>query len=254
MKPSFIRLVALLLLLPYFGYSQIDISGKVTDATTGEPLIGVNVLVKGSSAGTITDYDGAYELNVPSKESILTFTYIGYEPTEVVVGSQKTIDITMSTQAETIEEVVVIGYGTQKKQNVTGAVSLVSAEDLKEANATSTALALQGRTPGVNISSTSGSPGSSPSIRVRGVGSINNSAQPIVVIDNIISSIGALNNLNPQDIESVSVLKDAASAAIYGARASNGVILVKTKMGEAGKLHYAPRIPFRKNRGIRLHS
>ncbi len=238
MKPNFIRLVAFLILgLPAIGYSQIQISGTVTDSTTGEPLIGVNVLVKGSSAGTITDFNGDYELEVPSKESVISFSYIGYEPKETQVGARQVIDITLATQVETIEEVVVIGYGTQKKQNVTGAVSTVSSEDLEEANATSTALALQGRTPGVNISSTSGSPGSSPSIRVRGVGSINNSAQPIVVIDNIISSIGALNNLNPQDIESVSVLKDAASAAIYGARSSNGVILVKTKSGEAGRLN-----------------
>jgi TonB-linked SusC/RagA family outer membrane protein len=237
MKPYFIRLVALLLFLPLLGYSQIKVSGKVTDAITGESLIGVNVLVKGSSAGTITDFEGLYEVEVPSQQSILSYSYIGYKPKEISVGARQNIDVALATQVETIEQVVVIGYGTQKKQNITGAVSVISGEDLEEANATSTALALQGRTPGVSISSTSGSPGSSPSIRVRGVGSINNQAQPIVVIDGIISSTGALNNLNPQDIESVSVLKDAASAAIYGARSSNGVILVKTKMGKEGRLN-----------------
>ncbi|MCO6480104.1 MAG: TonB-dependent receptor [Phaeodactylibacter sp.] len=236
MKIRSIHTLVWLFLMPALAFSQIEVKGTVTDASTGEPLIGVNVLVENTSTGTVTDFDGSYSLTAPDRESVLSFSYIGYQPKEVTVGAQTTIDVTLLLQVETIEQVVVIGYGTQKKENLTGAISVVSAEDLKEANATSVAQALQGRTPGVNITSTTGRPGAAPSIRIRGVGSINNSAQPIVVIDNIISSIGALNNLNPQDIESVSVLKDAASAAIYGARSSNGVILVKTKSGQAGEL------------------
>lgn len=233
-----------LLLFPASIFSQITVTGTVIDAETKETLIGVNILIKGNDLGTITDFDGTYSIDVPNKEAVLSFSYIGYLVQDVPVGSQTTIDLELVTNAKQLDEVVVVGYGTQKKSTVSGAITVVSAEDMKEANATSVAKALQGRTPGVNITATSGAPGAAPSIRIRGVGSINSDAQPIVVIDGIIQGIGALNDLSPKDIESISVLKDAASAAIYGARSSNGVILVKTKTGKKGTLNieYAGQI------------
>ncbi len=232
-----IRIIGfLVVLLPVTMLGQITITGTVIDAETSETLIGVNVSAIGTQTGTITDIDGTYSIEVDNAESVLSFSYVGYESTEVIVGSQKVINQSLGLNTNQLKEVVIVGYGTQKKSDVTGAISVISSEDLKEANATSVAKALQGRTSGVSISSTSGAPGSAPSIRIRGVGSINSSAQPIVVIDGIIAGIGALNDLNPKDIESISVLKDAASAAIYGARSSNGVILVKTKTGGKGKM------------------
>lgn len=226
----------LLLLLPASLISQITVTGTVIDSQTKETLIGVNILIKGNDIGTITDFDGKYTLYVPHSDSTLTFSYVGYIVQDIKIGNRTEINLELVVDAQQLDEVVVVGYGTQKKSTISGAISVVSAEDMKEANTTSVAKALQGRTPGVNITSTSGAPGAAPSIRIRGVGSINSDAQPIVVIDGIVQDIGALNDLNPKDIESISVLKDAASAAIYGARSSNGVILVKTKSGKKGTL------------------
>ncbi|GAB4414746.1 MAG: TonB-dependent receptor [Bacteroidia bacterium] len=214
---------------------QIVVSGTLTDAQSDEPLAGGTVRVKNTTTGALTDVSGGYTIRVADTGAVLIFSYVGYATQEVAVGRRTRIDMALEAIGTTLDEVVFVGYTTQKKENLTGAITTISAADLAEANATSLSRALQGRTAGVNITSTSGAPGGGLSIRVRGVGSITNSAQPLVVIDGVIAGTGALANINPQDIESVSVLKDAASSAIYGARGSNGVILVKTKQGASDR-------------------
>lgn len=226
--PNLIRSCLILsgLLFSSFLAGQVTVTGTVTDAA-GEALIGVNVLVKGSSTGTITDLDGQYSLEVPGSDAVLVFSYTGYQNYEVAVGSQSVIDVTLE-EGVSLDEVVVVGYSTQKKANLTGAVTAVGTKELKDRPLTSAATALQGAAPGVFINQNSGQPGrDNVLIRIRGVGTLNN-ANPLVLVDGIEAPIS---NLNPDDIESITVLKDAASAAIYGSRAANGVVLVTTKRG-----------------------
>ena len=211
---------------------QKTIKGTVVDVT-GEPLIGVNVAVKGTTIGIITDIDGNYTLEVPSKSTIV-FSYIGYQAQEVPVGNQSTINVTLKEDAQKLEEVVVVGYGTQKKVTVTGSVASVSGEELKASPTTNLSNGMVGRMPGVIGFQKSDAPGGGgTTIRVRGTNSLG-SNDPLVVIDGIPDRDGGFNRLNPTEIESISVLKDA-SAAIYGARAANGVILITTKRGKEGK-------------------
>lgn len=211
---------------------QKTIKGTVVDVT-GEPLIGVNVAVKGTTIGIITDIDGNYTLEVPSKSTIV-FSYIGYQAQEVPVGNQSTINVTLKEDAQKLEEVVVVGYGTQKKVTVTGSVASVSGEELKASPTTNLSNGIVGRMPGVIGFQKSDEPGGGgTTIRVRGTNSLG-SNDPLVVIDGIPDRDGGFNRLNPTEIESISVLKDA-SAAIYGARAANGVILITTKRGKEGK-------------------
>lgn len=211
---------------------QKTIKGTVVDVT-GEPLIGVNVAVKGTTIGIISDIDGNYTLEVPSKSTIV-FSYIGYQAQEVPVGNQSTINVTLKEDAQKLEEVVVVGYGTQKKVTVTGSVASVSGEELKASPTTNLSNGMVGRMPGVIGFQKSDEPGGGgTTIRVRGTNSLG-SNDPLVVIDGIPDRDGGFNRLNPTEIESISVLKDA-SAAIYGARAANGVILITTKRGKEGK-------------------
>lgn len=211
---------------------QKTIKGTVVDVT-GEPLIGVNVAVKGTTIGIITDIDGNYTLEVPSKSTIV-FSYIGYQAQEVPVGNQSTINVTLKEDTQKLEEVVVVGYGTQKKVTVTGSVASVSGEELKASPTTNLSNGMVGRMPGVIGFQKSDEPGGGgTTIRVRGTNSLG-SNDPLVVIDGIPDRDGGFNRLNPTEIESISVLKDA-SAAIYGARAANGVILITTKRGKEGK-------------------
>lgn len=199
---------------------------------TGEPVIGANVVIKGTTTGVVTDFDGNFTIDVTTG-TILTITYIGYNPMDITVNGQKTLTVTMSENAEALDELVVVGYGTQAKVNLTGAVSTISKEDLVNRPVTNVSSALQGLTPGVTITSGTGQPGNDAStIRVRGVGTLNN-ANPYILVDGI--ETGTFNSIDPNDIESISVLKDAASAAIYGSKAANGVILVTTKRGKEGK-------------------
>ena len=206
------------------------VTGKVTDAMG--PVIGANVLVKGTSNGVITDIDGNFSLEV-EPEATLVFSYIGYTAKEVVVGNQSVINVQLSEDTELLDEVVVVGYGVQKKKLVTGATVQVKGDDIARLNTTSALGALQSQTPGVNIVASNGQPGEGFKVNIRGLGTVGNSA-PLYVIDGVAG--GDINTLNPADIESVDVLKDAASAAIYGARAANGVILVTTKQGKVGKM------------------
>lgn len=205
------------------------VSGKVLDALQ-EPLIGVSIVIDGTAQGSITDVDGAFELQIPAGGATLNFSYVGYLTEKVKVKpGQKNIVVYMQEDAIMLDEAVVIGYGTQKKVNLTGAVATVGSEKLENRATQSLANMLQGSVAGLNVTTSSGVPGSSPSINVRGTTSIN-SAGPLVLID---GAVGELDRVNPNDVESISVIKDASAAAVYGARAAFGVILITTKSGSA---------------------
>ena len=210
------------------------VTGIVKDAN-GEPVIGANVMVKGQSIGTITDIDGRFVLDAP-KNAVLQITYIGYVSQEVKVSGNKELNIILKEDTETLDEVVVVGYGTMKKRDITGSVSSVNTSVLTAGSTPSAADALQGRIAGVNIQKNAGRPGGSYSIQIRGVSSIKNkNSGPLYVIDGIPTSEG-MNDLNPSDIETIDVLKDASATAIYGSRGANGVVIVTTKRGEKGKV------------------
>ena len=225
-------LLMLLCLIPVWALAQeVTISGNVKDSN-GEPIIGASVLEKGTTNGIITDFDGNFNLTVNSN-SILSISFVGYKTQEINVNGQTSFNIVLSEDTEVLDEVVVVGYGVQKKKLVTGATVQVKGDDLQKLNTVSALGALQSQSPGVNITQSSGMPGEGYKVNIRGMGTIGSSA-PLYVIDGVAG--GDINMLNPADIESIDVLKDAASAAIYGARAANGVILVTTKQGKTGKV------------------
>jgi len=209
--------------------AQQTVTGVVTDSSN-EPIPGVSILEKGTMNGTITQVDGNYSIEV-SDDATLVFSFIGFESQEVPVEGRSVINVVLTENITDLDEVVVVGYGVQKKKLVTGATLQVKGEDIERMNNTSPLQALQGRTPGVNISSTSGQPGADMKVTIRGLGTIGN-AGPLYIIDGI---EGDISTIAPSDIESIDVLKDAASAAIYGSQAANGVVLVTTKTGKAGK-------------------
>jgi len=211
--------------------AKVIITGKVTD-NTGQPVPGATVTEKGTTNGITTGVDGGYKLSVAGPASVIVVQFIGYAKREIVVGDQTVINVVLTEDIKTINEVVVVGYGTQKRTTVTGAISSVKASDLQDQQVTRLDDALRGRVTGVSVVQSSGSPGSAPQIRVRGVTSRLNS-DPLYIIDGVTVDNGGLDNINPNDIESMDVLKDA-SAAIYGSRASNGVIIVTTKKGKKG--------------------
>lgn len=208
------------------------VSGVVTD-NTGEPILGANVVVKGTTEGTVTDMDGKYTLDVPNNAT-LSISFIGYTTKEVKVGNLSVINVVLEEEAIGLNEVVAIGYGYVKKKDLTGAVSTVSADDMVMGGTVSNAAqALQGKTAGVQVSQSSKAPGGTISVRVRGNNSISSTNEPLYVVDGFPSSEGL--NLNPNDIESMQILKDASATAIYGARGANGVVLITTKRGRAGE-------------------
>ncbi len=209
--------------------APITVQGTVTQASDGEPLIGVSVLVKGTSQGTSTDIDGNYVIKV-EKGATLTFSYVGCQTREVVVDGPR-MDVALLENSEVLDEVVVVGYGVQKKKLVTGATAQIKGDDIAKMNTTSPLQAMQGQLPGVQIASNSGQPGEGMKVTIRGLGT-NGNAAPLYLIDGI---GGDISTLNPADIESIDVLKDAASAAIYGAQAANGVVLITTRQGREGK-------------------
>ena len=212
--------------------SGITVTGTVVD-TDGLTMPGVNIIVKGTTTGVITDIDGNFKISVPGKESVLTFSFVGFISQDIVVGNQTNIKVILQVDALELDDVVVVGYGVQKKKLVTGATSQVKGEDIAKLNTVNALGALASQTPGVNITSLSGMPGEGFKVAVRGLGTVGNS-EPLYIIDGVTG--GDINSLNPSDIESIDILKDAASAAIYGARAANGVVLVTTKQGRTGKL------------------
>lgn len=213
---------------------QEQIQGTVTDASTGEPLPGVNIAVKGTTTGTSTDQDGAYELNVPSLQDTLVFSFIGYQAQEIPIQGRTTVDVSLKPLTIAGDEVVVIGYGTVQKRDLTGSVSSVSEEDFNTGAQANVDQLIQGRVPGVHMTQTSGEPGARASIRIRGTNSITAGNEPLYVIDGMPGA--PLNSLDPGDIESIEILKDASATAIYGSRGANGVILITTKQGQAGDI------------------
>ncbi len=209
----------------------IKVSGIITDSNN-QPLPGANILEKGTTNGAQSDFDGKFSLNVKDGNAILVISYLGFITREVVISNQSQLSIVLKDDSAKLDEVVVVGYGRQKKANLTGAVANIDGDDINQRPITQASQALQGLSPSIFINSNSGEPGNDESdITIRGVGTFNNSA-PLILIDGIEAP---LNNINPNDIESVSVLKDAASAAIYGTRAANGVVLITTKRGATGK-------------------
>lgn len=215
------------------------LSGVVTD-DKNEPLPGVSVVVKGTQKGTITATDGRYTLpDIESQDQILVFSYVGYLHQEIEIGNASTLNVTMQADNKALDEVVVVGYGEQKKSNVTGSIVSVGASDIEKVQSPSFENALQGKVPGVYVTTNGGQPGGGVSVRIRGVGAINNS-NPLYIVDGVQMGAGddensnPLSSINPGDIESIDILKDAASTAIYGTRAANGVVMITTKRGQAG--------------------
>lgn len=233
MQPIRFLVVLLMCCLSYttWAQTQSNVNGLVTDFS-GEPLIGVSILVKGTSNGTVTDLDGKFSLSA-EMGNMLQISYVGYISQEIKVESNKLLRIIMEEDTKKLEEVVVVGYGTQKKVNLTGAVSAVSAEDLASKPVMSTAQALAGLAPGLSVLQTSGRPGQGATVKIRGTGTFSKAGtDPLVLIDGL---SGNIDDVDPNDIQSISFLKDAASASIYGNRAANGVILIETKKGAQGK-------------------
>ncbi|WP_207420838.1 SusC/RagA family TonB-linked outer membrane protein [Desertivirga brevis] len=224
-------LLSMLVGILQHAYSQGQtVTGKVTDQT-GEALIGVSVIIKGKTAGTSTDVKGNYKVSVPPN-TVLVFKYIGFKTKEVSVGSQSSVNVTLEEEGKTLNEVVIIGYGTVKRRDLTGSVASVSGQDIAATPVPNAAQAMQGKLPGVKITAQDGRPGADIAIRVRGGGSISQSNQPLILVDGI---PGNLADIAGDQIESIDVLKDASSTAIYGARGANGVVLVTTKAAKAGK-------------------
>jgi TonB-linked SusC/RagA family outer membrane protein len=215
---------------------QKVVKGRVTSADDNQGFPGVNVIIKGSTVGTVTDTDGNYSLEINSLDAVLVFSSIGYKTTEVPVGAQTSIDLSIEPDVTALAEVVVVGYGTVKRSDVTGSLSSVSSEQLRAVPVQSISQALQGRAAGVDIAQSSFRPGDNPTIRIRGNRSLIGGNDPLIVVDGIPLPEGSgINDFNPSDVESIEVLKDASSTAIYGSRGANGVILVTTKKGKAGK-------------------
>ena len=211
---------------------QRAISGKITDAND-EPIAGANVTVKGTIVGTTTDTDGKYKLTVPSGANTLVVSFIGYLTQEVIIGNQSVINVVLESDIQALSEIVVVGYGQQRKSDITGAISSVKGRELVQLPMQRVDQALQGRAAGVLVLNTAGAPGANTTIRVRGMNSINGGNNALIVVDGLQGA--NLNALNPNDIESIEILKDASATAIYGSRGANGVILITTKSGKKGK-------------------
>jgi TonB-dependent starch-binding outer membrane protein SusC len=252
---------------------QIKITGTVIDAATNEPLPGVNILIEGTQQGVVTDVNGKYSINVPGTGTVLVFSFVGYNPEKIEVAGKSVIDLSLSPEIQSLDEVVVIGYGTREKKDITTSISTLNAKDINNSLAISPELSLQGKSAGIFVESGGGNPNSRPTIRVRGTNSWGVS-DPLYVVDgiplteygsgaegsegaganynqaavvqDIRGNMNVLSMINPSDIESISVLKDASASAIYGVRAANGVVLITTKKGKIGK----PKIDFSLRTGI----
>ena len=221
-----------------------EVRGKVTD-TKGEALIGVSVKVKGTAVGVSTDVNGNFTINVPDGSTTLVFTYIGYTTQEVAIGGRTTLNVQLNQNTEALQEVVVVGYGTQKKSDLTGSVVSVTAKDIKDQAFSNINQALQGKVAGVTFTSTSGDPGEGVNVRIRGLSTFGSSG-PLYVVDGMPMEAADINSINPNDIESTTILKDGSAAAIYGARSANGVILLTTKSGS----ERVPTVSFNSYYGI----
>lgn len=243
MKKSLVLFLLLSISLNFINAQEIEISGQVNDEFN-QPLIGASVLVVGTPKGTITDIDGKYKIVVPSSESSLEFKYVAYVSQTIKVGEQTSINVQLKSDVTALSEVVVTGYGTQNKKDLSSAITVVSAEELTKRPTINISSALQGLAPGVNVVQNGGAPGADAKIHIRGVGSPNDT-DPLYVIDGVPTESSA--TINPNDIESMQILKDAASTAIYGSRGANGVIVITTKSGKSGKTN----ISFESSWGIK---
>lgn len=239
MKNFKIFLFNVLLLLPLVTFAQQTIKGKVTEATGGTALPGVGVIIKGTTIGAATDFDGNYVLENVKPGAILVFSYVGFNTQSIAVGNNTTINVVLTESAESLDEVVIIGYGSAKKEDLTGSVDLITSEDFNEGPIVSAQQLISGKIAGVSVTSGSGAPGEGQNIIIRGIGSLSLTSSPLIVVDGIPLNDGGvggsrnpLNLINPNDIESMVVLKDASATAIYGSRAANGVILITTKKGK----------------------
>ena len=227
-------LVVLLSFVCLFALAQgKQVSGIVKD-TSGEPVIGANVIVKGTTNGTITGIDGDFTLSNVKKSDVIVFTFIGYKTEEVKYTGQSSVNVTLKDDTELLDEVVVIGYGTVNKRDLTGSVASVKAEDIAAVPVSSAVEALTGKLAGVNITTTEGSPDAEMKIRVRGGGSLSQDNSPLYIVDGF--PVSSISDIAPSEIQSIDVLKDASSTAIYGARSANGVIIITTKSGKEGKV------------------
>ena len=212
----------------------IKVSGTVTEAATGEPIPGVTVMLEGTLTGTSTDINGNYTISVPAK-STLVFTSVGFAAQNVAVDGKTVINVALSQDAEFLDETIVVAYGVQKKSSFVGSATQLSGESLKKMQATNISKSLEGAVAGLQTASSSGTPGAGASIQIRGFGSVSASTSPLIIVDGTPYE-GSINSIAAQDIESITVLKDAAANSMYGARGSNGVIMITTKRGTAGKI------------------
>lgn len=252
MKNIILLLTALLMSCHVMAQETI-VTGTITDVSDGSPLIGANILVKGTGVGSIADVKGEYSVKVPVGKHILVFSCIGYKEQEITIkAGQKVLNVMMTEDSELLDEVVVVGYGTMKKSDLTGSVTSIKSEELMKTNPVSINQSLQGRIAGVQVNQNDGAPGAGISIQIRGANSFSTSTEPLYVVDGIpfttggtpgagrdedgmLQSANPLSSINPADIESVEVLKDASATAIYGSRGANGVVLITTKRGVKGK-------------------
>lgn len=229
---------------------QLNVRGRVTDAT-GAPLPGVNIIQKGTTNGTVTDLDGRYEI-VVSEGATLVYSSVGYTTEEVVVGNETVVDIAMTMDIQALEQIVVIGYGVQEKRDLTGAASSISSEDMNQGAVTSPLQRISGKAAGVNITQIGNEPGVNPTVRIRGITSLQGGNDPLVVVDGIQGNMDLLNQVPPSEIESIDILKDASATAIYGSRGAPGVIIVTTKKSQAGAVtveyHGAASVDFLSNK------
>ncbi|MBX0335124.1 TonB-dependent receptor [Pontibacter sp. HSC-14F20] len=239
-EPKVFKVIALLLMCMTTGFHALaqggtfSVSGRVTDAVTGEGLPGVTVLLKGTTTAAPTDATGNYTINLPDGNGTLLFTYIGYTSQEVPVSGRSTVNVGMQTDAKALQEVVVVGYGTQRAEAVTGSVASIGGDAMRDVPSANISQALQGRLPGVEFTQSSSQPGAAMQIRIRGTRSLTANNDPLVVLDGI-PFAGSIADINPNDIKSIDILKDASATAIYGSRGANGVILVTTYRGSAGQ-------------------
>ena len=226
------KLTLILLLLPLMAMAQINLTGQVTDSQSGEPLVGVSVASPKNSTGTITDIDGNFSLTLQQAD-VVSFSYVGYDTQTQRVSSSTTLKIALKETSEALDEVVVVG-AAMKKSDLTGSVGSISAEQIKEVPTANLNQALQGKVPGVYIEANP-KPGANASIKIRGNNSISYGTTPLYVIDNIMIDDTDISTVNPNDIASIEILKDASATALYGARGANGVVVITTKRGQKGK-------------------
>ncbi|MGC1204431.1 MAG: SusC/RagA family TonB-linked outer membrane protein, partial [Flavobacteriaceae bacterium] len=244
MKTIINSLLFFLLLAPVYIFGQTSVTGTVTEQSTSIPLPGVNVVIKGTSIGTATDFDGNYRIEVNNGD-VIVFSYIGYQSQEITYTGQSKLEVQLTEDAAQLDEIVIIGYGTVKKEDLTGSVDVISSKDFNQGAVMSPDQLLQGKAAGVRITSAGGQPDAAPNIRIRGGSSLSGNNSPLIVIDGVpldnggVAGVGnPLSLINPNDIESFTVLKDASATAIYGSRASNGVLIITTKKGTSGEAKF----------------